>query len=257
MATPTSGTIKLSEIAAEYGGSAPHSLSEYYGSGHFVPSSGQIKSSDFYSISAISFVSARRKIVSSSTSVSAEWPSGTQAGDIIFATGHRQNSTWGNGQWPPSGWTDLPLSTNSSTNANESTYWQHNAYIILGSAQTNGGTAWTRTQSSNVENTTIMWCFRPTGNIRGISLTHSRGIWSTDGTHTVGTRSAGGVAVSIMSADGTSGSLTNYQQWTGITIAGSPGNATGGYVINATSGSTFGVDATGNRAMRGIDMHIT
>ena len=51
MALQSSGQIKLSEIAAEFGGSAPHSLSEYYGS-DTVPSSGQISFSNFYGTSA-------------------------------------------------------------------------------------------------------------------------------------------------------------------------------------------------------------
>tara|TARA_A100000172_G_scaffold16884_1_gene9196 strand:+ start:964 stop:1527 length:564 start_codon:yes stop_codon:yes gene_type:complete len=52
MALQSSGQIKLSEIAAEFGGSAPHSLSEYYGDGN-APSSGEIQlAADFYGTSA-------------------------------------------------------------------------------------------------------------------------------------------------------------------------------------------------------------
>ena len=48
MPLQTSGQIKLSEIAAEFGGSAPHALSEYYGDGN-APSSGEIQlAADFY-----------------------------------------------------------------------------------------------------------------------------------------------------------------------------------------------------------------
>lgn len=54
MALQSSGQIKLSEIATEFGGSAPHSLSEYYGS-DTVPSSGMIKLSDFYGTSNIAY----------------------------------------------------------------------------------------------------------------------------------------------------------------------------------------------------------
>ena len=51
MALQSSGQIKLSEIAAEFGGSAPHSLSEYYGDGN-APSSGEIQlAADFYGTS--------------------------------------------------------------------------------------------------------------------------------------------------------------------------------------------------------------
>ena len=52
MALQSSGQIKLSEIAAEFGGSAPHALSEYYGDGN-APSSGEIQlAADFYGTSA-------------------------------------------------------------------------------------------------------------------------------------------------------------------------------------------------------------
>jgi hypothetical protein len=52
MALQSSGQIKLSEIAAEFGGSAPHALSEYYGAASGVPASGQIKlGADFYGTS--------------------------------------------------------------------------------------------------------------------------------------------------------------------------------------------------------------
>ena len=51
MALQSSGQIKLSEIATEFGGSAPHSLSEYYGDGN-APSSGEIQlAADFYGTS--------------------------------------------------------------------------------------------------------------------------------------------------------------------------------------------------------------
>lgn len=57
MALQTSGAITISDIQGEFGGSAPHSLSEYYRGGAFVPdisansgipTSGTIKLSDFY-----------------------------------------------------------------------------------------------------------------------------------------------------------------------------------------------------------------
>ena len=51
MALQSSGQIKLSEIAAEFGGSTPHALSEYYSKGN-APSSGEIQlAADFYGTS--------------------------------------------------------------------------------------------------------------------------------------------------------------------------------------------------------------
>ena len=52
MALQSSGQIKLSEIATEFGGSAPHALSEYHGKGN-APSSGEIQlAADFYGTSS-------------------------------------------------------------------------------------------------------------------------------------------------------------------------------------------------------------
>lgn len=61
MTLPASGSISLSQIATEFGGSAPHSLSEYYRGGANVqnrppnvaiPTSGTIKLTDFYGASS-------------------------------------------------------------------------------------------------------------------------------------------------------------------------------------------------------------
>ena len=51
MALPGSGTLALSDIQTEFGGSNPISISEYYGSGG-APGSGTISISDFYGLSA-------------------------------------------------------------------------------------------------------------------------------------------------------------------------------------------------------------
>jgi len=57
MALPGSGQLSINDIVGEFGGSAPHSLSEYYRGGSLVPdsatnsgvpTSGQIKITDFY-----------------------------------------------------------------------------------------------------------------------------------------------------------------------------------------------------------------
>lgn len=51
MPLQTSGQISLANIATEFGDSAPHSLSEFYGSASGIPSSGQISIGDFYGVS--------------------------------------------------------------------------------------------------------------------------------------------------------------------------------------------------------------
>ena len=52
MALQSSGAISLNDIAGEFGGSTPHSLSEYYGAASGIPSSGTIDFADFYGASA-------------------------------------------------------------------------------------------------------------------------------------------------------------------------------------------------------------
>ena len=47
MALPGSGALSINDIAGEFGGSAPHSLSEYYSAASGVPGSGAISISDF------------------------------------------------------------------------------------------------------------------------------------------------------------------------------------------------------------------
>lgn len=48
MTLPASGQLSMSQIATEFGGAAPHSLSEYYGADVGVPTSGAISFSNFY-----------------------------------------------------------------------------------------------------------------------------------------------------------------------------------------------------------------
>ena len=52
MALQTSGQITLQDIATEFGGSAPHGLTEYYGAAAGIPASGEISIQDFYGASA-------------------------------------------------------------------------------------------------------------------------------------------------------------------------------------------------------------
>lgn len=55
MALQSQGSISLNDIATEFGGSTPHSLSEYYGAADGIPSSGSISFSQFYGKSAITY----------------------------------------------------------------------------------------------------------------------------------------------------------------------------------------------------------
>jgi hypothetical protein len=53
MALQASGAISIGDIAGEFGGSTPHSLSEYYSAATGIPASGAIDISDFYGKSNI------------------------------------------------------------------------------------------------------------------------------------------------------------------------------------------------------------
>lgn len=58
MTLPSSGPLSLADIQAEFGGSNPISLSEYYGVASGVPSSGTISISNFYGTSSATPISA-------------------------------------------------------------------------------------------------------------------------------------------------------------------------------------------------------
>lgn len=53
MALQTSGKISLIDIQGEFGGSAPHTLKEYYGAASGIPTSGTISIKDFYGASDV------------------------------------------------------------------------------------------------------------------------------------------------------------------------------------------------------------
>lgn len=52
MALQETGSISLQDIATEFDGTTPHSISEYYGAATGVPASGAISISDFYGVSS-------------------------------------------------------------------------------------------------------------------------------------------------------------------------------------------------------------
>ena len=58
MALQNSGTLSIGEIAGEFGGTAPHSLSEYYDAATGIPSSSTISVGEFYGTSNAQYVQA-------------------------------------------------------------------------------------------------------------------------------------------------------------------------------------------------------
>ena len=79
----SSGTIKITDITGEFGGSTPHSLSEYYRSGGLigdnntnVPTSGAISLSNFYSaVNSTTRTLANSTDVNLSTTFGGDWTS--------------------------------------------------------------------------------------------------------------------------------------------------------------------------------------
>jgi len=103
MALPSSGTLTIADIAGEFGGSAPHALSEYYRGGSLVPNvsqnngvptSGAISISDFYGatnyvplsiLGSTTWVTGNTSSTTSSQSVSI--PAGTKSIVIMGGLG--------------------------------------------------------------------------------------------------------------------------------------------------------------------------
>jgi len=83
MALPSSGTISISQIVTEFGGSAPHSLSEYYRNGGLVssnntsvPTSGTISMSNFYgAVNEIGITQGSATNINLSTVFGGNWSS--------------------------------------------------------------------------------------------------------------------------------------------------------------------------------------
>jgi len=79
MGLPSSGAISLSQIQAEFGGSNPISISEYYGSDS-VPSSGSISLSHFHGTSALTVYTFS---VATHTNVDLDTLGIAQGGDVL------------------------------------------------------------------------------------------------------------------------------------------------------------------------------
>jgi hypothetical protein len=93
MAIAASGAISLGtsagtdrSISAEFGGTTPHALSEYYGDGNAPASSGAISFSDFHGTSAALTLKTYGKVIdvnNNSTSYSGSLSATVAAGDVI------------------------------------------------------------------------------------------------------------------------------------------------------------------------------
>lgn len=100
MTLPASGSISLSQIATEFGGSAPHSLTEYYRGGSLVqnrppnlaiPTSGSIDLTDFYGASASPAVD----LLAFTASASGGTGAGSTARTTVNSAGLQQSKSGG------------------------------------------------------------------------------------------------------------------------------------------------------------------
>jgi len=155
MALPPSGTITVSAVAAEFGGSAPHSLSEYYRGGGLVPdtttnagvpTSGVISLSDFYGAAAgwasTMFIGSFNNgfyitygystgTYGSMTDTTIDILSGATIASLFYgATPSGFTQLTLSGSYPNSGWTTLNIGAGSFSrasatynNSGGTTYW--------------------------------------------------------------------------------------------------------------------------------------
>ncbi len=96
MALQSSGPISLLDIANEFGGSTPHSLSEYYGVDSGIPSSGSISIGNFYGATNTPWAPTQSTTLTSSQSWTV--PSGITTVRFTL-TGGTFVPTWSSG-WP-------------------------------------------------------------------------------------------------------------------------------------------------------------
>jgi hypothetical protein len=101
MAVPSSGAVSIQDLVDEFGGSTPHSISEYYRGGSLVPdvsannsvpTSGEIALTDFYGAVNATFIEAS----GGSESTSGDYKIHTFNGNGTFTVNSVGNSAGSN-----------------------------------------------------------------------------------------------------------------------------------------------------------------
>lgn len=107
MPITTSGTISVEDLADEFGGTVPHSMSEYYGKPGGIASGNPLPLSSFYGLSVSPIFQSSATVSFGSTNVASfTYPSGIQTADLLIAIlGVNDNFRIQNGG--PSGWSSL------------------------------------------------------------------------------------------------------------------------------------------------------
>lgn len=85
MTLPSSGPLSISNLVAEYGGTAPHAMSEYYNKPGGVTSGNPLPMSSFYGLSANPILEGSATTNFTGGTATFTYPSGVQSGDLIIA----------------------------------------------------------------------------------------------------------------------------------------------------------------------------
>ncbi len=220
MALPSVGSqISMSAIAAEFGGSVPHKLSDYYGDGN-APSSGEIQMSADFGGTSASVVFVGSAVINATDSVTYSSVS-AQTGDLAIAVTHNFSPS------APSGYTTAFGPTAGDANG----YKKIVSYRVL---QSGDSSVQVSSSTTGFDSTLII--------LRNVSSVNSSYSWgySTSGSSQNLSVAQSGVAIAIVSDRG-------MGQWP--TISGSPDSTTTGMAtyfsqrhsifLNYTSGTNI------------------
>jgi hypothetical protein len=147
MALPTTGAISLSQVVAEFGGVAPHAMSEFYallGKGVTgLPSSGVFNCSQFYGKSnqvITSVWTASGYNSTTNTSLGAYW--GGVTSNALFHAGNSSSFTF----YFAAG---MPGRTSGTASGGTAYYYQSASYVWGAYTYTKGSQNWSSSSGTN------------------------------------------------------------------------------------------------------------
>ena len=230
MALPSSGAISLSEIASQYGGTAPHSLKDYYRNGtegvpdtastQNIPTSGAIGIKDFYGSSQSSNRDIRvwMSYLFNENGFGVTSQSSTAAPSSISAV---QNAV----AWQPVFRAGQGYITSASItiSQNEDTSAYNNNVILYGgtssSAVTNVVAAWNAGSSGS------------TGGARSYSIAWTNAGLISSITYTGGSYNTG---IIVWATDNVSSANSSGYTWFGFKVTNPPSYGKGARVLGGT-----------------------
>lgn len=232
MALPDSGEIKLSQLATNFGGSAPHSLKEYYRGGGSVsdnaanttiPQSGEVSLKDFYSSAGTQTRDIRVWMAYQFS------PYDTSGFGVTSQSSTAAPSTISNGAnavaWQPvfHAGTGFITSASITISQNEDVTAYNNNVVLYGG-----------TTSSTVTNVVAAWNAGyngSTGGARSYSIS-----WNSDGTINSITYTSGSYNVGIITwaIDNVSAANSAGYKWFGFKATNPPSWSKGARVLGGT-----------------------